>query len=318
MDVAAPHHVARSGVIRKTDRSEALSADALHRSLNAFNHTRFEPGLPSPEWKSACARENASLHLEGVFVEAEREKVRERALRAPREPDAFIRWFEELKASGPGQDDPLFAWLAESAPLMDMVWFLEQEVAGEAGFDDLVALAQVKMPTRAKLELARSYWDEMGQGHASDMRGPMLARLSEALGLAPDPNRVVWESLALGNLMAAFSANRRFAYHAIGALGVIELTAPDRAARVNEGLKRLNVPGETRCYFAVHATLGVEHSEAWKHEVLRPLVAEKPAVSTAIAEGALLRLEAGARCFARYRRKLWMTDGRTVTAFPAQ
>ena len=160
--------------------------------------------------------------------------MRDRALRTPKEPDAFIRWFDELKTSGPGQGDPLFTWLAERAELMDMVWFLEQEMFGEAGLDDLVALAQVRMPKRAKLELARNYWDEMGQGHASDMRGPMLARLSEALGLAPNPSHVVWEALALGNLMAAFAANRRYAYHAIGALGVIELMAPRRDARVNE------------------------------------------------------------------------------------
>jgi len=290
----------------------------LHRSLYAFNQTRFDPSLPCLEFESACARESAFLHLEHVFVEEERAKVRDRALRTPKESDAFIRWFDELKTSGPGQGDPLFAWLAESAELMDMVWFLEQEMAGEAGLDDLVALAQVRMPKRAKLELARNYWDEMGQGHASDMRGPMLAQLSEALGLVPNPNQVVWEALALGNLMAAFGANRRYAYHAIGALGVIELTAPRRAARVNEGLRRLDVPGETRSYFAVHATLDVKHSEAWNREVLWPLVAGKPAVSTAIAEGALLRLEAGARCFERYRRKLWMNHGRTLTAFATQ
>ena len=80
---------------------------------------------------------------------------------------------------------------------MDMVWFLEQEAVGEAGLDDLVALAQVRLPKRAKLELARSYWDEMGQGHASSMHGPMLARLSEALGLAPNPSHIAWESWRL-------------------------------------------------------------------------------------------------------------------------
>ena len=46
--------------------------------------------------------------------------------------------------------------------------------------------------------------------------------------------------------MAAFGANRRYAYQAIGALGVITLTSPGRAARLNAGLKRLDVPGETR------------------------------------------------------------------------
>ena len=56
--------------------------------------------------------------------------------------------------------------------------------------------------------------------------------------------------------------------------------------------------------FALHATLDVKHSEAWNREVLRPLVAENPDVAAAIAEGALMRLAAGARCFERYRKEL--------------
>lgn len=244
------------------------------------------------------------LRVEGEFVERERELVRDRALSAPRDADAFVRWFEALKEVGPGQGDPLFPWLAEHAPARAMDWFLEQEVAGEAGFDDLVALTQVKLPVQPKLELARNYWDEMGRGQASGMHGPMLGRLSSMLELSLDSSAVVWESLALGNLMIAFAANRRYAYHSVGALGVIELTAPGRAAQVNAGLKRLGVSGEARRYFALHATLDVKHSEAWNREVLRPLVAQYPESAAAIAEGALLRLAAGARCFERYRREL--------------
>jgi hypothetical protein len=231
--------------------------------------------------------------------------VSELAARASHDPNGFVRWFEDLKETGPGQKDPLFPWLAEHASLLEMTWFLEQEVAGEAGFEDLLALTQVKMPDRAKVELARNYWDEMGQGHATGMHGAMLTRLSHALKLHSEPSRAVWESLALSNLMSALAANRRYAYHAVGALGVIELTAPGRAACVNAGLKRLGIGGEVRQYFALHATLDVKHSEAWNLNVLRPLVEERPVVATAIAEGALLRLTAGARCFERYRRALW-------------
>ena len=104
--------------------------------------------------------------------------------------------------------------------------------------------------------------------------------------------------------MIALAMNRRYTYHSIGALGVIELTAPGRAAYVNAGLKRLGVDGAARRYFALHATLDVKHSEAWNREALRPLVAAKPEVAVAIAEGALMRLTAGARCFERYRREL--------------
>ena len=70
-----------------------------------------------------------------------------------------------------------------------MRWFLTQEAAGEAGFDDLVAYTQVKLPARAKLELARNYWDEMGRGNAKGMHGPMLERLVEALALEPRSRR---------------------------------------------------------------------------------------------------------------------------------
>ena len=59
-----------------------------------------------------------------------------------------------------------------------------------------------------------------------------------------------------------------------------------------------------RRYFAVHATLDIEHARGWQQEVLAPLVRADAPVARLIAEGALLRLAAGARCFARYRREL--------------
>jgi hypothetical protein len=176
-------------------------------------------------------------------------------------------------------------------------------MAGEAGFDDLVALTQVKLPLRPKLELARNYWDEMGRGHESGVHGELLAGLGVQLAIEPGAD-VVWESLALGNLMIALAINRHYAYQSIGALGVIELTAPGRAVLVNEGLRRLGVNAEARRYFALHATLDVKHSAAWNREVIAPLVAQDGAVATAIAEGALLRLRAGERCFERYRSVL--------------
>lgn len=277
--------------------------ELLHRRLSEFNRTRLSPALPSFHWKPD-RRHDELLELEEDFVRGERLRVRGRALSVPRNADGFLDWFEQLKETGPGQRDPLFPWLASAAPEWAMFWFLEQEVAGEAGFEDLVALTQVKLPTQAKLELARNYWDEMGQGNAAGMHGRMLSQLAKALHLGNARESVVWESLALGNLMLALAINRRYTYHSLGALGVVELTAPDRAALVNEGLRRLGVPGQVRKYFALHATLDVKHSEAWNSEVIRPLVAADPEVAVAIAEGALMRLEAGARCFARYRREL--------------
>ncbi|HYQ40781.1 MAG TPA: iron-containing redox enzyme family protein [Polyangiaceae bacterium] len=278
--------------------------ERLHRLLAASHSDRLNPSAENGDWERALQREFDIRLIEHRFVEAERREVASLAAKVHHDPSKFVRWFESLEQEGPGQHDPLFPWLAAHASYDQMCWFLSQEVAGEAGFEDLVALTQVKLPERAKLEMARNYWDEMGQGSAAGMHGPMLSRLARALGLR-DTDETVWESLALGNLMVALAMDRHYAYQSVGALGVIELTAPGRAKLVNAGLKRLGVPGMVRQYFALHATLDVRHSAAWNAEVLAPLVEQNPEAAHCIAEGALLRLRAGARCFERYRRELW-------------
>jgi Iron-containing redox enzyme len=281
-----------------------LSVDEVQRRLASFNTKRFAPDLPKSNWRDDLCAFVDGATLEGEFLDAERERVRARAARVPVDPDGFVAWFEELQQTGPGQNDPLFPWLAESASMAEMKWFLTQEIAGEAGFEDLTALTQVRFPTRPKLELARNYWDEMGRGNPKGMHGPLLELLAVSLGLEPRVETTVWESLALANTMAGLAASRRYAYHSIGALGVIELTAPGRAIAVATGLKRLGVPTGDRHYFDLHSILDVKHSIAWNAEVIHPLVAENSKVAPAIAEGALMRLECGRRCFDRYRREL--------------
>ena len=278
---------------------------AFHRRLAHWNHRRLSPGLPHAEWRAELAEEHAMRELEGAFMESLRGEVSERAATAPSDPEGMLRWFEDLKDTGPGQNDPLFPWLAEEADLEAMRWFLLQEVAGEAGFDDLVAYTQVKMPVaRAKLELAANYWDEMGRGSEGGMHGPMLDALARRLDLQPEIETTVGPALALGNTLVAMATNRRYAYQSVGGLGVVELTAPWRADLIAKGLKRLGV-GKERIYFALHATLDVKHSETWNAEVLQPLVAADPTCARPIAEGALMRLLAGARCFEAYRAHLW-------------
>ncbi len=300
-------------LFREETHSESAARflnDKVQRKLAAWNHERLGPGLPESDWELKLARDHRMLRLEGAFLEALRAEAAAEAAAVPTDAEAFLVWFEALQANGPGQGDPLFPWLAEQASLEQMRWFLTQEAAGEAGFDDLTAYAQVKMPVRAKLELARNYWDEMGRGNPKGMHGPMLDHLVQALRLEPRIDTTVWESLALANAMTAMATTRRYAFHAIGALGAIELTAPGRSAATAAGLKRLGISGKQRHYFDLHAVLDVKHSEAWNREAIGPLVAEDPRRARAIAEGALIRLKCGERCFARYRAELWETARR--------
>jgi hypothetical protein len=268
--------------------------------LSHWNRQRLAPAYPG-DWEERFQQDQVMLRLEHGFVEELRSQIRDRAAQAPTDPDGFIQWFEALEQSGPGQHDALFPWLAEEAERDEIRWFLTQEAAGEAGFDDLVALTQIKLPDSPKLELARNYWDEMGRGNAKGMHGPMLAQLVTTLDLSPSIEATVWESLALANAMTAMATNRCYAWHSVGALGVIELTAPGRSAHTARALRRIGLTQSERRYFDLHAVLDVKHSRDWNELAIKPLVAQDPRRATAIAEGALIRLSCGERCFDRYR-----------------
>jgi hypothetical protein len=288
-----------------TETTADLQGPAFERfqlKLAKYNSRQLRPAFPTDAWRDELDEYATVTRAEGEYIEAVRQEIGPLVTDVPSGVDDFIDWFEELKETGLGQGDPLFPWLAETASQEDMLWFLAQEVAGEAGFDDLLALTQVKMPITAKLEMARNYWDEMGRGRETAMHGPLLERLANYLEIDAEPNRVVPESLALGNAMLALARSRRYCFQSIGALGVIEMTAPTRAGFVDAGLKRLRIPTKKRLYFTLHAVLDIKHSECWNREVLRSLVGENPRCAQAIGEGAIIRLWHGARCFDRYRR----------------
>lgn len=290
------------------DITDPAAQRLLHRRLARFNAARLKPGIPSPQWREDLAREHEHRLLEGDFLEALRSQVQVAASAAAGNADHFASWFETLERTGPGQHHPLFDWLAEEATLAQMRWFLTQEAAGEAGFEDLLAFTQVKLPPQPKLECARNFWDEMGHGKQGAMHGQMLGQMVRELDLHPAIDTTAWESLALANTMVGLATSRRYAYHAVGALGVIELTAPGRVKKVAAGMRRLGLSGRARAYFDLHAALDVSHARAWLREVIRPLVEDDPACGQFIAEGALMRLACGARCFARYAAELQIEE----------
>ena len=268
-----------------------------------FNRLRLVPSLEIVDWQLQLRREAELRVVEGHFIEAERAAISAAAAMAPTEPYAMLEWLEQLRESEAERGRRLFGWLAESASHGAMSWFLIQELSGEDGAEDLFALAQLRLPARPKLEIARCYWDEMGQGQALATRASIMSELTQHMrsDVTPAP---VWERLARSNLMLALTANRRYGFQALGALGVQELTSAEPAQQLAMGLERLSFSLEASAYFAARARLAPLRSHAWTHDVILPLVARDSRAATAIAEGALLRLQASERCFSRYARDL--------------
>ncbi len=296
------------------DQSIKQEQEALHRALARWNAERLCAGHPISHWKEALATEMEYRLAELQFLDNARMHTNPWLEDIPCAPADFIAWFEALKQSGPGQQHDFFDWLAEECTDEEMRWFLNQEVAGEAGFEDLVAYTQIKLPSTAKLEMARNYWDEMGRGKPKAMHGPLLGRMVEELTLAPSVDNTVWEALALANTMVGLAINRPFAFQSLGALGVIELTAPDRARKVAEGMRRLDYNPKVRAYFDLHSVIDLHHSKDWNRNVFLPLLEEKPYLNISIAEGAIMRLQCGEACFERYCSELCPSLARNTAA----
>jgi Iron-containing redox enzyme len=282
-------------VVRPFDRS----LEPLHRRLAEFNRLRLQPRFDVEDWQQHLRQEMELRTVEGHVVEAERARARAEAETAPTQPRELVSWLEQQRERFDAQSQGLYPWLSQRASRREMSWFLAQELDGEQRFEDLLSLTQLEQSRRAKLEMARNQWDEMGQGNASATRAHLLACLEGEL-LLDATHPPAWECLARSNLMMGLACNRRYAFQAIGALGLLEATAGRPASALDAGLARLGVSAEARGFFAVRQRLAPLRAHAWYEHVVVPLVAQDARCARAIAEGALMRLAADARCHRRY------------------
>ena len=115
---------------------EGPGFEHFQTELAKYNSRQLRPAFPTRAWRDEVDEYAKVMLAEGEYIETIRREISPLVANVPTNVDDFIDWFEELKNTGTGQGDPLFPWLAETASREDMLWFLTQEVAGEAGFDD--------------------------------------------------------------------------------------------------------------------------------------------------------------------------------------
>src|SRR4051812_23245299 len=181
----------------------------------------------------------------------------------------------------------VYRWVADDASYTELVDFLNLEGGPDGGFDDLVALCQVGLGGRPKVELATNYWDEMGNGEVEGVHTDLHRLLAGALDLRAVPRAEqpveALERSALGGLLAT---NRMYQPEMIGALGLIELQAGPRCRKVIAGLRRVGASAEAFPFYEVHASVDPEHGKDWVDNAVVPLVEEDPSWSPGIVRGA--------------------------------
>jgi hypothetical protein len=198
-----------------------------------------------------------------------------------------------------------YEWLARSASWPEVVRFLALEGGPDGGFDDLVALCQVGLSGEAKVELARNYWDELGNGSAPAVHTALHDRLVAAIDmprvpLAEQPVEAL-ERAALGGLL---STNHWLQPEMLGALGLIELQAGPRCRKVLAAFDRLGAPAEAYPFYVEHAEVDPRHGKDWMDNAIVPTVAERPEWGERILSGALWRSRVNAAFFTTLWREL--------------
>jgi pyrroloquinoline quinone (PQQ) biosynthesis protein C len=160
-----------------------------------------------------------------------------------------------------------------------------------------VAACQIGLDGDAKLELARNYWDEMGNGSLDAVHTELHRRLAAALGLHAVPRSEqpiqALERAALGSVLAT---NRHLQPETVGALGLIELQAGPRCRRVVKALRRLDAPADAFPFYEEHAVADPRHGKDWLDHAVATL-AEDPEWASGMVRGARWRSLVNRRFF---------------------
>lgn len=210
----------------------------------------------------------------------------------PQNYSEFINWYNELHSLHTKEVATFFDWLANEATLEELGFYIAMEEQVDGRFDDVIALAQLGLTGDMKLALAENYWDEMGLGKESEMHtilfndsAKKLSALLDNKILTPPPA----EALKNGNLLLMYSLRRQYHPRLLGALAILEHTAPYRFSKTVKAMKRLNLSEDIIYYHEMHIKIDANHGKQLLQRVLLPLVKHNPEVIKEICIGCLTR-----------------------------
>ncbi len=207
---------------------------------------------------------------------------------------SFIRWLLKIIQTHPASSHPFYThFMRKDATRADLRFWLAQESTLDQRFDDVLATLQIGTSGLVKMEVAKNYWDEMGNGDINKTHTHLFTQLLDELEVTPSyiASHLLPTSLLTGNLSSCLSVHRHLFYEALGFFGVVEYLAPLRFTHVLTALKRNGVSEQGQVYHKLHIWIDRIHGASWFNDVVRYIVEQKPESAKAILRGALARLE---------------------------
>ncbi|HUR23695.1 MAG TPA: iron-containing redox enzyme family protein [Acidimicrobiales bacterium] len=243
-------------------RDLLLTLSAIHdlhaaplRHLNGAERLQHHPAVAAIKWR-----------LEEALV-AEFDRRDEAAgWDLPERPSAAMRAIAVR-----GLVPEVYEWLADDATPREIIEFLSIEGGPDGGFDDLVAACQIGLDGTAKLELARNYWDEMGNGSLARVHTELHRKLTRTLGLAcPPREQQPVEALERSVVSGLLTTNRWLQPEMLGALGLLELQAGPRCRKVVTALQRIGAGEDALDFYVEHANVDPRHGKDWVDKAVVP------------------------------------------------
>ncbi|MFV3337070.1 iron-containing redox enzyme family protein [Pseudomonas sp. NY15349] len=209
--------------------------------------------------------------IESKWMSAEEGLVNAALL--PKEKNEFIKWYLMMEQRMNLDIRFFIEFLRGQASLKQIAYYICMEELVDGSFDDLMALVQLGMPIEPKMVAGRNYWDEMGNGDFSSVHTAMFKDSSDYMravlnDLEISVEKPTLECLMNGNMLLMWAVRREYNVRLIGAIGLVEGSAPVRFRATTEGLERLKQPEYVIAYHKAHIDIDTYHSRAWLEVVL--------------------------------------------------
>ena len=269
-------------------------------------HAYYAAYLGGPETFGSIPRLNVDpdvARIEREWLRWEDEQVDIAQL--PASSAEFHDWFLALSASHVQPD--FCRYLVEDATIEEVALFFLAEELVDSRFDDLVAMVQLGSAGNMKLVMAENFRDEMGEGELAKMHTRlfdhsaryMRTKLAGRTGELAELNCA--EVVENASLTLMYAIHRHLVPRALGAMGLMEHSAPPRFTAMVDACTRLGVPDDVIEYQRVHVHVDEDHGAEWLEHVLVPLAEESPAALQEIGMGVLTR----ERIANAYYQRVW-------------